>query len=237
MMSSLLRLNTIAMEGQCQHILAEWDEEGVIVYQAYCREIADYALEHQRLGGPAFKTQRMTWIKPSFGWMLYRSGYGHKPGQERVLRIKLTHQGFADILSQCRHVSTNKAEPAPQKHRGEGGGRVQWDPDRDLHRADRRVPRRMYRRAIQIGVSGALSQLYNDSIVSIEDVSELAHRVGDAHRMQRKASTLPDDLLADLPIESMYEPRCSETVLERLALRPGEVADSLQRLGKGKAHS
>ena len=44
----------------------------------------------------------MTWIKPSFAWMLYRSGYGKKPGQERVLRIKLSHETVSKLLSQCK---------------------------------------------------------------------------------------------------------------------------------------
>lgn len=56
-------------------IRAEWDDEGVFFYQAYSDAIADWALENQRFGGPHFKTKQMTWIKPSFAWMLYRSGY------------------------------------------------------------------------------------------------------------------------------------------------------------------
>lgn len=31
-----------------RHILAQYDEDSVVVYQAYCPEIADYAVEHQR---------------------------------------------------------------------------------------------------------------------------------------------------------------------------------------------
>jgi len=34
--------------------------------QAYNHEIADWALEHQRFGGPSFNATRMIWIKPSF---------------------------------------------------------------------------------------------------------------------------------------------------------------------------
>ena len=29
-------------------ILAQYDEDSIVVYQAYCPEIADYAIEHQR---------------------------------------------------------------------------------------------------------------------------------------------------------------------------------------------
>lgn len=31
-----------------RHILAQYDKDSVVVYQAYCPEIADYAVEHQR---------------------------------------------------------------------------------------------------------------------------------------------------------------------------------------------
>jgi Domain of unknown function (DUF4291) len=37
---------------------------------------------------------RMTWIKPSFNWMTYRSGYATKPGQEVVLGIDIAREGF-----------------------------------------------------------------------------------------------------------------------------------------------
>ena len=70
---------------------AEYDEEGVYFYQAYNDNIAFWALENQKLGGPDFKPDRMTWIKPNFAWMLYRSGYGRKMNQNRILKIKLSH--------------------------------------------------------------------------------------------------------------------------------------------------
>ena len=31
-----------------RHILAQYDEDSVVVYQAYCPEIAQYAVKHQR---------------------------------------------------------------------------------------------------------------------------------------------------------------------------------------------
>ena len=30
-----------------RHILAQYDDSSVVVYQAYCPEIADYAVKHQ----------------------------------------------------------------------------------------------------------------------------------------------------------------------------------------------
>merc|ERR1712013_714378 len=43
----------------------------------------------------------MTWIKPSFAWMMYRSGYGRKPNQTNVLKIKLGHEAVAELLNEC----------------------------------------------------------------------------------------------------------------------------------------
>ena len=152
--------------------MGEWDEEGVFFYQAFKDAIADWALEHQRFGGPEFNATRMTWIKPSFAWVLYRSGYGHKHNQNRILKVKLPHEAVGQLLSLC------------QCREGGGGakGRVQWDPAWDLLLGDGKVPREMRSRAIQIGLKGSLSELYVHSVVSIQDVTALAHRVGQAHR-------------------------------------------------------
>lgn len=34
-----------------QHILAQYDDDSVVVYQAYRPEIADYAVQHQQYAG------------------------------------------------------------------------------------------------------------------------------------------------------------------------------------------
>jgi hypothetical protein len=65
-----------------RHILAHFDDETVIVYQANRPRIAEYALAHQVFGGPEFSFARMTWMKPNFLWMMFRSGWGQKPDQE-----------------------------------------------------------------------------------------------------------------------------------------------------------
>ena len=174
--------------------------------------------------------------------MLYRSGYGHKHHQERVLKIKLSHEALAHILEAC-----------VCKHGGGGTlGRVQWDPARDLLSAEANtVPRKMLRnRAIQIGMKGLLSQFYVDSVLSIEDVTDLSHEVGEAHAAMtsRKkhhrgstettaASSTPMQLLiaADrLPTERPYMPMCSPFHLERLGMLPGDTAREVAGLGRGK---
>lgn len=222
-----------------QTFVGEWDAEGVFVYQAFRDEIADYALLHQRFGGPCFKTTRMTWIKPSFGWVLYRSGYGHKPGQHRVLKIKLPHGRLASILAQCRFVDTNKATKGEAEGaHGGSNGRVQWDPERDMMSADGREPREMLRkRAIQIGLRGRLSDFYTSSTISIQDVTELAHRVCEAHRAKpaKMRDTKMAQLVPELPDEQPYLPACPEQVLAHLGMRPGANAAVLACLGRGKA--
>eukprot|EP00929_Paragymnodinium_shiwhaense_P006719 TRINITY_DN110694_c0_g1_i1.p1 TRINITY_DN110694_c0_g1~~TRINITY_DN110694_c0_g1_i1.p1 ORF type:complete len:311 (-),score=26.58 TRINITY_DN110694_c0_g1_i1:487-1419(-) len=278
----------LAEEGGVQVFRGEWDAEGVYFYQAYRAEIADWALEHGRFGGP-WNPTRMTWIKPSFAWMLYRAGYGRKPGQERILRIKLSHMTVAELLQRCSlcfHVpgagsavgkrSSKKSDqtskdpeasaastgedseedevalqescdnavaPSGQQRRRRGGsGRVQWDPERDLFCGDGKKnslePRAMLRtRAIQIGVSGSVSEVYAENALSIEDVTGLAHAVHAAHSQKKPADVkLKMAALAEhLPSERPYMPQCPRADLVRLGLLPGDAAVALAGLGRGKA--
>ena len=152
----------------------------------------------------------MTWIKPSFAWVLYRSGYAHKHHQERILKIKLPHDAVAALLSKCacRH--------------GGGGtkGRVQWDPARDVLTSEEKgkVPRRMLReRAIQIGLSRELSERFVASIIAVHDVTELAHRVGAAHKAKDVAAAMAE-LSPLLPHERAYLPHCEQADLVRLQM-------------------
>lgn len=156
-----------------RQILANFDKEGIIVYQAFKPSTAEEAV---RLGtfGTGFRLDRMTWIKPSFGWMLYRSGYATKEGQERLLKIKLTHEGFQTILAQAIPSSFDRTLFETQKDWSlalrRGKVRYQWDPDRDLKL------RSLERRALQLGIRGTVVRDYvNCWILSIEDVTDLAH--------------------------------------------------------------
>jgi hypothetical protein len=221
----------------------EWDGDGVYVYQAYSPAIGDWAIEHQLFGGPAWKPARMTWIKPSFAWMLYRSGYGLKPGQTRVLKIKLSHETLAHLLSFCKCVDTHKDTDKKMKEEetGRGDGRVQWDPERDLFQPSGREPRRMLRqRSIQIGLAGSLSEYYVNHIISIEDVSELAHRVAAAHRLKKNedVQTAMEALRSELPVERPYLPQLPKNALCELGMLAGPTATVVAQLGrKGSARA
>ena len=128
-------LLTAAARHEIMQIRALWDLRGVHFYQAYSRDIGEFAIRNQTLrGAPGFKTgSRMTWLKPSLGWMLYRCGYGKKHSQECVLRIQLSHEAVGRILDRCLLSSTNKDhdDGSARPDAGEkAGGRVQWDPER-----------------------------------------------------------------------------------------------------------
>ncbi|KAI4119456.1 MAG: hypothetical protein LQ338_007268 [Usnochroma carphineum] len=59
-----------------RQIRAKYDNETITVYQAYSAAIAIPAVKDQKLNAsPAFKPDRMTWIKPSWAWMIV-TGHG-----------------------------------------------------------------------------------------------------------------------------------------------------------------
>ena len=152
-----------------RHIIAQFDAETVVVYQAYRPAIGVFAAQHQRFGGE-FSLSRMSWIKPNFLWMMYRSGWGPKEGQEVTLAVRLRRAAFDDILQRavhCSYVPEIYASPENWKARlAESPVRLQWDPDHD--------PRggKQERRAIQLGLAcEVLRQYAQNWIVSIEDIS------------------------------------------------------------------
>ena len=153
-----------------RNIYAVFDEKTIRVYQAYNNEIADEALKLGRFGSK-FSLTRMTWIKPSFLWMMSRSGWATKQGQERILAIDLKREGFDEIvknavLSSFREVSDLSKEEWKEKLEN-SEVRCQWDPDRDIY------GNLIGRRAIQLGIKGETVRKYiNDWIVNITDITD-----------------------------------------------------------------
>src|SRR5215208_6003535 len=87
-----------------RYILAHFDDQSVVVYQAYSLSIANFASSHKYFGGD-FRFNRMSWIKPSFLWMMYRSGWGTKSGQEAILAVWLKRSAFDLILEEAVHTT------------------------------------------------------------------------------------------------------------------------------------
>lgn len=169
-------------------------EATVTVYQAYRPGIGVAAARDGRFPA-AWSRERMTWIKPSFLWMMYRCGWGLKEGQETVLAVEIERDGFEWALRHAclsHHVPELYADQADWKRRlKRSPARVQWDPERDL-----RLQPLPYR-SLQLGLAGEATVRYADEwIVGIRDVTPLAReihghvRAGD---LDAAAALLPDE--------------------------------------------
>ncbi len=147
-----------------------FDDDTIVVYQAYNRAIAEAAVDLQTFAPPTFKMDRMTWIKPSFLWMMYRAGWGSKKDQTNILEIQIKRSGFEWALenSCLSHFSSHihasheewktklKASPV----------RLQWDPEKGLQLQN------LTYRSIQIGLTGvAVHHFTKDWIVKISDIT------------------------------------------------------------------
>ncbi|MFF0293361.1 DUF4291 domain-containing protein [Kitasatospora sp. NPDC004615] len=176
-----------------KQIRARYDEETVTVYQAFRPEIADPAVADGRWP-EAFSRDRMTWIKPSFRWLMYRSDWARSPGQERIVGVVITRQGFdaaleAAVLSGYEPgLHASKAEW--QRALRRSPARVQWDPERDLHLQP------LPHRSLQLGLSGELVRRYaGEWLVRIEDLTPLAHEL----HATRDAALLPPERPYPMP--------------------------------------
>jgi len=160
-----------------RQIRAVHEEGSVVVYQAYPPRIAEPALEAGTFVAP-FKVERMTWIKPSFLWMMYRCGWATKPEQERVLAVTITRAGLDWALANSCLSDYERelyaSHEAWHARKRATPVRVQWDPERSL------ALERLEHRAIQIGLGGEAVQRYvGEWITAIEDVTPLAHEIRD----------------------------------------------------------
>lgn len=147
----------------------------VTVYQAYAPEIGLPAARDGRFP-TAWKRGRMTWIKPSFLWMMYRSGWATKEGQETVLAIEIAREGFEWSLEHACLANYERElypDHATWKHQlKRSPARVQWDPERDLHLQP------LPHRSLQLGLAGEAAHHYADEwTVAITDVTPLAHTI------------------------------------------------------------
>lgn len=180
-----------------RHLLAQHDDESVVVYQAYRASIARFAAEQGRLGGEGFSFSRMSWIKPSFLWMMFRCGWATKEGQERVLALWLKRDFFDALLERVvpsawiptQHDTREEWQRAVKR----SDVRLQWDPDHGPGGTP------VERRTIQLGLRGdALAALGGDAIVALEDITALVEQ----ERARRQ-----DAAHLRIPIEDPYAVR------------------------------
>jgi hypothetical protein len=154
-----------------EHVLAHYDEDSVLVYQAYRPSIGQYAIEHGRFGGPDFSLSRMSWIKPNFLWMMFRSGWGMKEGQEVVLGLRLRRPFFESLM---RTAVPSTFDPGRYESRAAWQAavatsdvRLQWDPDHAPSGA------KLERRAIQLGLRGqTLASFAKEELLEVIDFTD-----------------------------------------------------------------
>ena len=177
-----------------RHVVAQFDDESVVVYQAYRPAIGHFAAQHGYFGGE-FSLSRMSWIKPNFMWMMYRCGWASKEGQEVVLAVRLKRTAFDEILRRAVHSTfvpeVYESETAWKEAVARSDVRLQWDPDHLPSGAP------VERRAIQLGLRGnVLAKYAKDWLLGIEDVSEFV-------REQSQHAKSPYALLVT-PKEEVY---------------------------------
>lgn len=202
-----------------RQVRASFTGQSITVYQAYSPQIADAAIAAGTFVAP-FKRGRMTWIKPSFLWMMYRSGWATKPGQECVLAIQITRDGFEWALAHAalshyeRGTYASPGQWARAKHASPV--RVQWDPDRSVTLAA------LSRRAIQVGLSGeAVDRYLHEWITDITDITPLAARI---HRHVSAGELFAAQ--AQMPAERLYPlPGSISARIGASPALPGQVDD------------
>jgi hypothetical protein len=190
-----------------RHLLAQFDENTVVVYQAYRPAIGHFAAENGYFGGE-FSLNRMSWIKPNFMWMMYRSGWGTKAGQEVILAVSLKRSAFDEILASAVHSNLVSkiygSEKEWQQAVKNSDVRLQWDPDHHPSGA------KLERRAIQLGLRGnVLASYAREWTVNIEDISEFVQ--------QQNQYNTGDRAQLLTPIETVY-PVTDPQVCHKLGL-------------------
>ncbi|KAJ5074062.1 hypothetical protein M0811_00690 [Anaeramoeba ignava] len=192
-----------------KHIMANYDEESVIVYQAFNKEIAEGAVKNNEFKEEnGYSLSRMTWIKTEFLWMMHRSGWGHKKNQEKILAIRIKREGFEKILelsiptmfkeATFKFKSKSEWEKAVAKaKKQESYVCVQFDPA--WNPLDSKVSKR---RAIQLGLKGDIaSHFRSDFIVKIYDITSFVHDCYSNHVLVKNIESLKIPLEKEYPLD------------------------------------
>ncbi len=191
-----------------KEVFAQYDRQCIRVYQAYNSTIAKEAIALQTFG-KAFNLNRMTWIKPSFLWMMYRSNWGTKKNQEYILALDIYQTKFNELLEKAVLTSPDCASYDGlewEKAFDETTIYCQWDPDRSINGTA------INRAAIQIGLKGStLREFLDTGIFRIEDLTPVVKKWNE----QRKHGKLNSK---QLPAERLY-PVKDKTIRNRLAMK------------------
>ncbi|MEU4826739.1 DUF4291 domain-containing protein [Actinomadura citrea] len=183
-----------------REIRACYDRDSITVYQAYAPEIGVPAARHGTFV-PPFSRSRMTWIKPSFLWLMARSDWARKPGQETILAVRIGRAGWEEALGLAVPTDPDRrvfrSSEDWRRRFAEAVVHVQWDPERSLD------GRKLEARSIQIGLSRHIVDRYvDDWVLGIEDLTPLARKIQGlrkAGRMPQARALLPKERPYPLP--------------------------------------
>jgi hypothetical protein len=187
-------------------IRADFDAKTIIVYQAYSPTIALPALKAKKFVAP-FSFNRMTWIKPSFLWLMERSNWGQKSGQECTLAIRISRSGWEEALSlgilttpepaiYPNHAAWKTLFDNAQVH-------IQWDTERSIRGSA------LNYETIQVELSRHIIKKYVDEwIVDIQDytalVSKLYKLINSGHSDKAKKLLPPERIY---PLKDEFQKR------------------------------
>ncbi|OKL52126.1 DUF4291 domain-containing protein [Buchananella hordeovulneris] len=161
--------------GELYEVRADFDRESIVVYQAYSPAIADAAVRAGRFVAP-FSFQRMTWIKPSFLWLMHRSNWARKAGQERILAVRISRSGWEEALARAVLTDGHPDVLATAEVH------VQWDPERSLRGAA------LNHYSIQVGISRHLIRTFvDDWVLEITDLTDRARKIAELAQGGRAA--------------------------------------------------
>lgn len=207
----------LELEGYTEHehhlpakgkfIIAQFNEESIVIYQAFKDSIAEFAEKNQKFGGPDYDFGRMTWLKPSFLWMMYYSGWAKKENQENVLAIRIKREGFDEILKNAVLSSFSKNvflnEEEWQQQLSGTDVHLQWEHYFDL------FGKKTDRFSAKIGIKKDVMEQYNEEwILEIKNITPFVKEQQKWLQTDKK-----DNLL--LPHERAYAP-ADLTVLKKI---------------------
>ncbi|RYZ38641.1 MAG: DUF4291 family protein, partial [Sphingobacteriales bacterium] len=160
--------------------------------------IANYAVENQKFGGPDYEFDRVTWLKPSFLWMMNYSGWAGNKNQENVLAIKVDRKGFDSILHTAVLTEYYKSlHPDSDKWKEQLNNsevKLQWEPYYDLY------GNKSDRKAVKIGISGGILERFNNEwIMEIQNITPYVRHQQQLMLEKRVAQI-------ELPHERAYAP-------------------------------
>lgn len=183
--------------------MAQFDDESIVVYQAYRPSIACFAVANQQFGGD-FSFSRMSWIKPNFLWMMFRAGWASKEGQEHILAVRIRRSFFDEVLEAAVPSSFDatrfKSHAEWNAAVAKSDVRLQWDPDHDPN------GNCIERRAVQLGLRGdTLLRYGTEALLSIEDITPFVTE--QRNNLQNGFAEL------QTPAERIYQPTTTAAAL------------------------